>query len=340
MVTIDGGHGEGGGQIVRTALALAVALRRPVTLTAVRARRPRPGLQAQHLAAVRALATASDAQVQGAGLHSTALEFRPHAARGGTYRVDVGTAGAVSLVFQALLLPLAFADRPSRLTLVGGTHVPWSPPVHYLGDVLLPSLRRMGVRADVGLRQWGWYPRGGGVLEATVTPIGLETLGAFVRERREADVHVCGLSAVSHLPRSIAERQARRARERLVAGGITAEVAVEDAAPALGPGTFVFLAAGASAGFSALGAPGRPAERVADAAVDALLSWRTSGAAIDTHLADQLLPFCALARQPSRFTCPALSPHLETVAWIVERFLPVRVRFDPGPPAVVEVARR
>src|SRR5579871_3526893 len=259
-LVLDGSHGEGGGQIVRTALSLAVVSHRAVTITNVRARRPRPGLQPQHLAAVRALAAVSDADVEGAELGSTALRFVPRRIRAATYRFEVGTAGALSLIFQALLLPLAFADAPSRVSLVGGTHVTWSPPFHYLAETFLPALAAMGIRAEVTLRRWGWYPRGGGEMEAAIVPTARSALRGFVAETRDEVAPIRGVSAVSRLPRSIAERQQRRAAERLAAAGVAAEIAIEDRAPAVGPGTLVFLAIRGRAGFSALGRRGLPAE--------------------------------------------------------------------------------
>jgi RNA 3'-terminal phosphate cyclase (ATP) len=336
-LTLDGSHGEGGGQILRTALSLAVAADRAVTITNVRAGRRRPGLQPQHLTAVRALAAVSDADVEGAELGSTMLHFIPRRIRGGTYRFEVGTAGAVSLIFQALLLPLACAGAPSRLTLVGGTHVTWSPPFHYLAETFLPAVGAMGIRAEVALRRWGWYPRGGGEIEAAIVPTPRSRLRGFVAETRDEGGSIHGLSAVSHLPRSIAERQQRRAVERLAAAGVAAEIAIEDGAPALGPGTLVFLAIRGRAGFSALGRRGLPAEEVAEAAVEPLLAYLASGAAVDEHLADQLVPFCALAGVESTFTCPSVSLHLTTVAWVVEQFLPVRIRLDAVQPARVRI---
>ncbi|MBI4013580.1 MAG: RNA 3'-phosphate cyclase [Candidatus Rokubacteria bacterium] len=338
-MTLDGAHGEGGGQIVRTALALAVALRRPVALTRIRAGRPKPGLRSQHLAVVRALAAIGDAAVVGDALGSTALEFTPRALRGGTYRFDIGaststgSAGSVPLLFQALLLPLALAGVPSRLTLIGGTHVPWSPPVHYLTEVFLPALAGLGVRARVWLRRWGWYPAGGGEVEAAVEPSG--RLHRFVPGARGG--RITGLSAVSRLPRAIAERQRRRAEERLAAGGVTAEIDVVEDGTARGPGTFLFLAAPGRAGFSALGRRGLPAERVADEAADALLAFQAAGSDVDERLADQLVPFLALAEEESTFTCPALSSHLRTVAWVVQQFLPARITLEEGPPARLRV---
>jgi RNA 3'-terminal phosphate cyclase (ATP) len=337
VLTLDGSHGEGGGQIVRTALSLAVALNRPVTITNVRAGRSRPGLQPQHLTAVRALAAVSDAKVDGAELHSTALRFAPRGTRPGTYRFEIGTAGAVSLVLQALLLPFALAEAPSQVTLTGGTHVTWSPPFHYLAETFLPALAAMGIRAQATLRRWGWYPRGGGEVEATIEPTPRAALCGFVAETRDEHVAIRGLSAVSHLPRSIAERQRGRAADRLTAAGVAAEIAIEDGVPAFGPGTLVFLGIRGRAGFSALGRRGLPAEQVADGAVDPLLAFLGSHAAVDEHLADQLVPFCALANAESTFTCPAISPHLATVAWVVEQFLPVRIRLETTRPARVRI---
>jgi RNA 3'-terminal phosphate cyclase (ATP) len=334
MLTVDGGQGEGGGQIVRTTLSLATALGRPVRLVRIRARRPKPGLRPQHLTVVRALAAVGDARVAGDAVDSTELVFEPRGLRAGAYRFDVGTAGAVTLVLQALLLPLVRAAAPSHVTLVGGTHVPLAPVAPYVTEVFLPALAGLGLRAAVHLRRWGFVPAGGGVLEVDVVPGGpLDGLAA----ETPPEGPVVGLSAVARLPRTIAERQARRAEARLAAAGIPARIAVEEAPDAGGPGTVVLLAHPGRAGFSALGRRRLPAERVADAAVDALLAWRASGAALDVHLADQVLPFLALARGPSRFTCAAATPHLATVAAVVGALLPAGIAIEPGPPARVTV---
>ena len=338
-LALDASHGEGGGQVLRTALALAVVLDRPVTLERIRLRRPRPGLQAQHLTVVRALASISAAQVEGDRLDSTALSFTPRRLGHGEWRFDVGavrgSAGSVPLLFQALLLALVQAGAASRLTLIGGTHVPWSPTAHYLGEVFLPALGSLGVQATVRLRRPGWYPAGGGELEAAITPAArIAPLTAMVPP---SPLEISGCSLVSRLPRSIAERQRRQAETRLAAAGLTAAITVEEDIHALGPGTMLFLRAHGRAGFSALGRRGVPAERVADEAVDALLGWQRSGAAVDVHLADQLVPFLALADGPSSFTCPALSGHLRTVAWVVQQFLPVGIALHDERPARVEI---
>jgi len=316
-----------------------VALGRPLRLVRIRERRPKPGLQPQHLTVVRALGAVSGARIGGDALDSTAVTFVPQTLRGGRYRLDVeairGSAGSVSLIFQALLLPLSRAGAASRLTLLGGTHVPWSPTADYLTQVFLSALESIGLRAAVELRRWGFYPAGGGEIEAVIEPG--QAVRGFVPPGRLADRRIVGLSAVSRLPRAIAERQRRRALDRLEASGLTADIAIGEVATARSPGTVLFLALPGRAGFSALGRPGLRAEAVADLAVEPLLAYLASGAAVDTHLADQLLPFLALSAEPSDFTCPALSSHLETVAWVVEQFLPGRVRLDAGPPARVSV---
>ncbi len=338
-LVLDGSHDEGGGQILRTALGLAVAVGRPLRIARIRARRPRPGLQPQHLTVVRALAQVSGAAVSGDALDSTEVSFDPGAPRGGEYRFDIGavkgSAGSVTLLFQALLLALLRAPRASHLVLAGGTHVPWSPPFHYLADVFLPAVGAAGVEARIALRRWGWYPAGGGEMEAWIEPS--SALRGLTLAAAPRPVRLTGVSAVSRLPRSIAERQRRRAEDDLRAAGLDAEVAVHEETAARSPGTLLFLAAAGRAGFSALGRRGLPAEAVADAAVAQACAWAKSGAAVDDHLADQLVPFLALAGAPSAFTCPTISGHLRTVAWVVEQCLPVRVDMHDGPPALVEI---
>jgi RNA 3'-terminal phosphate cyclase (ATP) len=341
--TIDASHGEGGGQVLRTALSLSVALGRPVTLRRIRAQRPRPGLQPQHLTVVRALAAISDAEVAGDALDSTEVTFVPRTLQASTYRFDIGairgSAGSVSLLFQALLLPLSRAAHPSQLLLRGGTHVPWSPPVPYLTAVFVPALGRIGVRAALTMHRWGWYPAGGGEVEASITPS--RFWSGIHWERPTGLPTLEGIFAVSRLPRSIAERQRARALDRLMAHGLSPTIALLEDSTALGPGTLTMLTAtgeSALAGFSALGRRGVRAETVADEAVDPLLEYLQSGASMDNHLADQLIPFLALADAPSAFTCPTLSSHLRTVAWVVEQMLPTRVAFEEGRPARVVIS--
>ena len=322
-LVVDGAYGEGGGQILRTALSLSALLTRPVRIENIRAGRRVPGLQAQHLVALQALAEITRAEVEGARVGSTAVRLAPGPVRPGSYRVDVGTAGAVTLVLQAVLLPLAFGAGVSSLTVTGGTHVPWSPPVPYLEEVLLPTLAPLGLDASVTLIRWGFYPKGGGEVRVVVRPVPgrLHPLTCLRRGMLRA---VRGSAGVVHLPRSIAERQQARAEMRLreMRVPVTIEV-IEGNGP--GPGTHLFVLAeaeGSRAGFAALGERGKPAERVADEACAALGDYLEAEGALDPHLADQVLPALALAEGESAFTTTAVTPHLVTNAWAIRQFLP------------------
>lgn len=326
MIVIDGSQGEGGGQILRSALTLSLLTGQAVRIENIRAKRPKPGLQPQHLAAVRVAAAVARAETTGAELGSTRLDFRPGRVRPGTYTFEIGTAGAVTLVLQTVFLPLALAGEPSTLVIGGGTHVPWSPPFEYVEQVWLPTLRRLGLEGEVALERAGFYPRGGGRIRAHIEPAPTPPAPLVALER--GAVHrVTGVSAVANLPLAIAERQARQAERRLRPHIADVHIRVEERSSP-GPGTALFLcleAEGAVAGFGSLGARGKPAERVADEAVDALLAHLATPAAIDPHLADQLILPLALARGRSAFRTSAITTHLLTHVAVVRAFLPVTI---------------
>jgi RNA 3'-phosphate cyclase len=317
MVHLDGSYGEGGGQIVRTSLSLAALLQVPVSIENIRAGRPKPGLRAQHLTAVRALAAVTRAEMAGAELNSGSLVFKPGRPRPGHYLFDVAettsSAGAVALVAQAVLPALLFAPGGSTVIIRGGTHVPWSPPAHYLSQVFLPLLRRLGAAVTLTLEQWGFYPRGGGQVRLEISPA--RTLAPLAPANPPPRKAFRGLSAAGRLPEHVIRRQAARLKERLGQDLPVEEVAVDSR----DPGSFVFLWA-PGAGFSALGARGKPAERVADEVADAYLNYEARGAALDRHLADQILLYLALARGASRFTTEAVTRHLFTNIWVIEQF--------------------
>jgi RNA 3'-terminal phosphate cyclase (ATP) len=318
MLQLDGSYGEGGGQILRTALSLAALTGTPVRMERIRAGRSKPGLRPQHLTAVQAVAQVSQAEIFGAHLGSQELTFKPRTPQGGHYHFDVaektGSAGAVSLIAQALLPPLLLARVPATVILKGGTHVPLSPPVHYLSQVFLPALAQLGAEVQLTLEQWGWYPRGGGRVRLEVRPAP-DLVGVQWRQPA-APASFQALSAASRLPEHVARRQAARLQARLGAG-VPVEVI-----PAGGqdPGSLVFLW-GPRAGFSSLGARGKPAEQVADAVADAFSGFCKSGTAVDRHLADQILLYLALARGPSILTTETVTSHLLTNVWVIERFL-------------------
>jgi RNA 3'-terminal phosphate cyclase (ATP) len=330
MIRIDGSIGEGGGQILRTSLALSCVLHVPVEIVNIRKARQKPGLQPQHLTAVNAAAAVCRAKIEGASLSSTAVRFEPDAVAGGDYFFDVsekkGSAGSAPLVLQTVLPPLCFANGPSTVTVIGGTHVPWSPTAHYLEQVFSPMLARIGLDADVLLEKWGWYPAGGGKLTARIRP-GKEALPLVVTGPG-ALLRVSGISAVSNLPREIAVRQRDRAAKMLSQKGIDADIELVNG-PSPGKGTLVFLLAefeNVRAGFSALGALGKRAEEVAEEACRDLLEYREAGAALDPHLADQTVLYLALTRGASEFTTSRITRHLLTNIQVVQQFIDCNIQ--------------
>ena len=329
MLEIDGSYGEGGGQIVRTALALSAILQKPLRLDNIRAGRKKPGLRPQHLAAVRAVAGITSARLAGAEPGSTRLDFEPRGLGSGLHTLDVGTAGAASLVLQAVLPGLLLAKGRSRVTVTGGTHVPWSPSFHFVREVFLPVLKQMGASVTAEIERWGWYPRGGGRIVCSIRPAARFRPLERTERGRLKRIHL--LSAVSNLPPAIGERQRDQALKRLSSSGYSHPEAEVAMGPSAGQGSLVFLKAEVEegpAGFSSLGERGKPAEKVADEACDAFFGFMASGAALDRHLADQLALYTALAEGRSVFTVEAVTPHLLTNIWVIEQFLPVTFRVD------------
>jgi RNA 3'-terminal phosphate cyclase (ATP) len=341
MIEIDGSFGEGGGQILRTALALSVIFKRPLAVHHIRSKRKNPGLEHQHLMAVNALAKISGAKVEGNVVGSQTLTFVPGEVCSGDYRFQIGTAGSTTLLLQALLLPLCLSQRGFRLILEGGTHVPWSPPYHYLSDVLFPTLHVMGVSVGGRVGPWGWYPKGGGVIQVEVQPS--PSLGPVSLLERGSVKRIRGFSAASLLPRHVAERQRQEALRRIEKEmKMTAEITILPDPPSRGPGSFLLLVAeseGALAGFSSLGRRGKRAEEVAGEAVNALKEYLEAEGCLDPYLADQLIPFMVMAKGNSAFTTTRITEHLLTNLWVIQHFRNVKisVRGEKGREGKVEL---
>lgn len=343
QVQIDGSFGEGGGQILRTSLAMAALLGCEVEITNIRRGRKTPGLQPQHLTAVRAIREITQGKTLGEELGGEFLIFTPGAITNGTYEFDVSkvkaSAGSVSLIFQTVLPALLFAPGPTRLLLKGGTHVPWSPPTTYLERVFLPLLQRMNGRASLRTVKWGWYPRGGGVAEAEIEPT--DSLAAITLTERGSLVRIEGRAVVSRLPLSVAERECRRFLQRLARYDLAAEIELTQA-PAFGSGTCLEIFPvyeNLVVGFISLGEIGKRAEVVADEAFDGFFAHHRTGAAVDKHVADQLVLYMALAEGTSTLTVSEVSDHLLTNIWVIEHFLPVKfeVKGEKGKPGTVSV---
>jgi RNA 3'-terminal phosphate cyclase (ATP) len=340
MIELDGSLGEGGGQILRTSLALAVVTGKPFRLYNIRAGRPKPGLQPQHLMSVRAAAAIGKAEVRGAALGSRELTFKPGAVQSGSYNFAIGTAGATGLVLHTVYLPLAlYGTGASELTLQGGTHVTTSPCFHFLDVTWRAYLEAIGLRVRLKLVRPGFYPRGGGLVEVQIQPTP-RLRGLRLLERKPI-TKVTGISAVASLPDEIGRRQARRTVNRLRCTSLPVDIRQETWTN--GPGTVLALqldTAPAPTLFFGLGTKGKPAERVADEAVDQLLDYlHAAPAAVDSHSADQIVLPLALAEGPSEFSVAAVTQHLLTNIDVIRRFVAREITCsgEEGSPGMVRI---
>lgn len=328
MIEIDGSAGEGGGQILRTSLALSMCTGRPFTLTKVRAGRAKPGLMRQHLTCVNAAAEVCGAEAHGAELSSQSLTFAPGPVRAGNYSFNVGTAGSCTLVLQTVWPALLMADAPSRLKLGGGTHNPMAPPFHFLERSYAPLMRRLGANVELTLRRLGFYPAGGGEIEVAIWPA-QDKLRPFDLMDRGAKVEGFAECFAPALPRSVARRELEQLGGAL---GWSADQLRE--APARqneGPGNALMATLvyeNLSEVFTAFGEKGVSAEKVARDLVREVRAYQVGEAALGPHLADQWALPLALAvwkRQcEAAYTCTELTPHARTNFEVIERFLPVR----------------
>lgn len=330
MLSIDGCAGEGGGQILRTALALSIVSGQPFRITRIRAARERPGLLRQHLTAVKAAAEVSAAAVDGAALESAAVTFRPGPVRPGEYSFAVGTAGSATLVLQTVLPALLTAPSPSHLILEGGTHNPAAPPFDFLLKSFLPLINRMGPAVTAELARPGFYPGGGGRFEVTIEPA--PRLLPLELSERGAIKAIRVRAIVANLPRSIGEREVQAVLRALSLAEDCA--AVEEIRGAHGQGNAVMIEIETQhhtevcTGF---GQRGVPAETVADIAVKEARAYIASGLPVGVHLADQLLLPLALAGA-GRFRTGPLSLHARSNIDVIRRFLEVSFALEESPP--------
>lgn len=332
MITIDGSYGEGGGQILRTSLALSLITGQPLRIEKIRAGRRNPGLLRQHLTSVQAAAKIGQAETVGANLNSTQLMFTPGKITPGEYHFAIGTAGSTTLVLQTVLPALMVADAPTTIVLEGGTHNPFAPPFDFLEKAFLPLLKQMGVRVDAELIHYGFYPAGGGKLKFKIHPVvAANRLGQLelpergeVRERR-ARVVLCSL------PRNIAERELNIVQKKL--SWPKKWHKVETPANSIAPGNFVSLEIECdhvTEVFTGFGERTVGAEAVADQAALVARRYLASDAAVGEYLADQLLLPMALAGGGSFTTLPP-SRHTTTNIEIIKKFLDIPITCEQTP---------
>jgi RNA 3'-terminal phosphate cyclase (ATP) len=335
MLTIDGSRGEGGGQILRTGLALSLLTNTPVRFENVRAGRSKPGLLRQHRACVVAAAQIGDAKIDGVELGSQRFTFRPRTLRGGELHVAIGSAGSALLVLQCVLPALLGADSPTTLVLEGGTHNPWAPSFDFLDRCYLPLLRRMGADVRATLIRPGFFPAGGGRVEVHVTPASRLTPLTLIE--RGPVRRITATALLSSLPHRVGATEIAVLRERL---GLDRDAThIEHVRDPRGHGNAVWVeaeTADLTAMFVAYGMRGRPAAEVAGRAADAFTAWRKRGAPVGPHLADQLLLPMALARGGAFRTGP-LTPHTQTNIETIQAFLSVPIATRAGPGDSVDV---
>ena len=344
LISLDGSQGEGGGQILRAALTLSAVTGQAFEITKIRARRSRPGLRPQHVAAVRAVALACGARASGLFEGSPDLRFEPGPVSAGDFRFEIGTAGAATLVLQAVLPVLSTAEAESRVLVVGGTHVPRSPAFPYLARHCAAVVARLGLRTHHDLVRAGFYPRGGGELRSRALPWARPG-AALVMESRGRLLAVRGVSGAGRIKGDLVARQRDAAQARLwEARRLDTEWEVGEV-PSEGPGSFLYLEAEFEAGraaFSWLGEKGVRPEILGDRAARRLLRFLSNeeGACVDAHLADQLVVPSCLAGGGGRWTTGEITSHLLTVARVAEAFaFKVRIEGRRGGPGLVEVDR-
>ncbi|MBI2530485.1 MAG: RNA 3'-terminal phosphate cyclase [Candidatus Diapherotrites archaeon] len=342
FIGLSGDYGSGGGQILRTALGLSALLQKPISVNKIRYNRPTPGLQAQHLTALTTLKQICDAQVEGAKQLSQEIKFSPRAPHSAQLHINIGTAGSITLLLQSIILPALLHE--TKLRIVGGTDVAWAPSANYMQNVLLPALSKAGAKFDLELNARGYYPKGLGSASFSskparlpLKPVSLVNLGNLERIRI--------ISHCANLPKEVALNQLKSAKKTTTdaLGDIDFDESIEcrEKSETTGSGIdlFAYFDSGAIIGANALGEKGKPAEKVGREAAEKLLKELSAKKPCDSHLADQLIPFMALAQGYSTIETTSLTEHAQTNIFVVEKFLPVKfeVSGSLGEPAEISV---
>ncbi|MEM1579328.1 MAG: RNA 3'-terminal phosphate cyclase [Archaeoglobaceae archaeon] len=314
MIRIDGSFGEGGGQILRSSIALSCITGKSVEITKIRANRPNPGLAAQHLKGIEIAKLISDAEVEGLKLGSTRIFFKPRKVMGGNYRIDIGTAGSVTLILQTILPPLLIAENASKLEIIGGTDVAWSPTVDYFANLTLRALKEMGSKIILKIESRGYYPKGGGKIRVEIEPSKLSGKNFEVQNEQ-----ILGLSHCQNLPQHVAHRQKEAALQFLRQRGLSAEIRVETL-KGISTGSGITIWSCYKAG-SALGEKGKRAEEVGLEAAKNFFDEFSAKGTFDSHLADQVMIFGAIARGRTSYTTTKITLHQRSNEYVIKSFL-------------------
>ena len=331
MLEIDGSLKSGSGTMLRLSVAFSAITGQPLHMFNIRAKRSNPGLRPQHLEAVLTAAKLCRARVEGARVGSMEITFEPGPIEGGTVRAEIGTAGSIPMLIMTILPICIFARSPVRILIdKGGTDVRHSPTINYMRFVFLPVLAKMGVKAQIRVLRYGYYPRGMGTVELSVQPV--RALKPLVLEEFGSVEEVRGISVCTFLEeRKVADRQARAARKVLARGGLEADIeVVYDRSNPVQKGSSIVLWAktdkGVILGSDAIGELGKPAEQVGREAAEGLLAELRARATADVHMADMLVPYVALAEGRSAYLTRALTDHLDANIWLAEKILGVEFK--------------
>ncbi len=333
MLEIDGSYGEGGGQILRTAVALSAVTGKPCKITNIRAGRRVPGLRAQHTTATAAVAKLCNAELKGNDLGSTEIEFIPKGIVGGSLSLNVGTAGSTALVLQALMVPAIHAEKPLDIKITGGTLNKWAPSIHYLQHVTLALLKKIGYKAEITVHKHGFYPKGGGLIEAKIEPGSINAMN-WVKCGRVLELTGLCLASRDLQETRVAERMQKIARlgifkEFQMSPKIKTEYVESDTGCGI---DLVAVYENSIVGSNALGEPGKRAEKVAKEALQDLIELHNSDACLDKYMSDQIIPYMALGtmnnNKESSVSALEITDHTKTNIWVVEKFLPVKFTIE------------
>ncbi len=337
MIKIDGSYLEGGGQILRTAVSLAAVTNQPCKIINIRKGRPIPGLKPQHLNSIRAVSKICDGNLRGDRIKSEKIEFYPNKIQNGFHKIDIGTAGSIGLVLQTLVPVCIRAERPVKLEIIGGTDVKWSPNMEYFQEVFCRNIKRMGIEIESEVVRYGFYPKGGGIVKITINPCKEIGLLDLIERGKIKRYDIRSIVSKGLEKAKVAERQIEGAKK--IIEKFNCEYFKYD--HTLSPGSSVHIHThcdNCELGVTVLGEKGKPAEKVGEECAKELEKQLRTHASLDRWMADQILPYMALAGS-GKVTVAEITKHCLTNIWTIEKFLPVRFRIEgkQGKPGVISI---